>query len=129
MTVLPFGKSGKFLLYHVDHSVIERVVSKKMPEKWLNLKNTPLSNVDKKVIFETIRKKCSKFVPDLMSARYVGFLEGPRVVLSGHDCDDARPSVINQHEPGYISVFTGKIDHCIWVADEVGSLLKNIETS
>jgi glycine/D-amino acid oxidase-like deaminating enzyme len=128
MTVLPFGKSGKFLLYHVDYSVIERLVGKNMPEKWLNSKNTPLRSVDKKALFEIMRKKCSEFVPDLINARCVGFLEGPRAVLSKHDCDDARPSIISQHEPGYISVFTGKIDHCIWVADEVGKLLKKIET-
>ena len=52
-------------------------------------------------------------------ARSVGFLEGPRVVIANQDDTDARPSLVESPEPGCVSVFSGKIDHCVWVADEV----------
>ena len=36
---------------------------------------------------------------------------------------DARPSIINEVVPGFISVFTGKIDHCMWVADDITNMV------
>ena len=46
-------------------------------------------------------------------------MEGPIVVIAYQDDTDARPSLVESPEPGYVSVFSGKIDHCVWVADEV----------
>jgi glycine/D-amino acid oxidase-like deaminating enzyme len=123
MTVLPFGNTGKFLLYHVEHSVIARTVSEQMPTEWLNDATIPSANKDKYLVFERLKAACSVFVPALSTARLVGFLQGPRIVLANRDDTDARPSLINKHEDNYISVFTGKIDHCTWVADEVAGFL------
>jgi hypothetical protein len=46
-------------------------------------------------------------------------LQGPRMVLADREDTDARPSFVTLHEPGYMSVFSGKIDHCFWIAEEV----------
>jgi len=123
MTILPFGKTGKFLLYHVEHSVIDRINEVNLPGSWLNVDDSPASKINKYHLFRKIRKSCEYFVPSLSNAKYSGFLEGPRMVLARHDDDDARPSIVEQHETGYLTVFSGKIDHCIWVADEVVELL------
>jgi len=126
MTVLPFGKTGHFLLYHVAHTVVERVVSAQMPAEWLNPATLPSTHVDRTELFERMRGVCTRFIPALSEAKLVGYLEGPRVVLANRDSTDARPSIVQQHEPGYLSVFTGKIDHCVWVADDIAdSLLAN----
>ena len=123
MTVLPFGLTGNFLLYHVDHTVVERFIGNEMPKDWFDLTKTPSSRIDGQKLFERMRKACSSFVPALQSARLVGFLQGPRVVLANRDVTDARPSIIQKHDKNYLSVFTGKIDHCVWVADEIATLL------
>ncbi|HEY6643533.1 FAD-dependent oxidoreductase [Povalibacter sp.] len=123
MTVLPFGRTGRFLLYHVAHTVVERHVGDQMPETWLDPSNAPPTRVDAQALFERMRETCSTFVPELAQARLTGFLHGPRVVLANRDSTDARPSIIQRHEDRYISVFTGKIDHCMWVADDVSDLL------
>lgn len=123
MTVLPFGKTGKFLLYHVDHTVVETKVSSHLPLEWLDKKSSPSTLIDHDILFNNLKKSCLKFIPDLVNIKHLGFLEGPRMVLAKKDNTDARPSIINRHENGYFSVFTGKIDHCMWVADEIANAI------
>lgn len=123
MTVLPFGQTGRFLLYHVAHTVVERTVGPQMPSEWLDEATRPSTRVDKNELFERMRSACAKFIPALDQARLAGFLEGPRMVLAKSDATDARPSIVQQYETGYVSVFTGKIDHCMWIADEVADSL------
>lgn len=123
MTVLPFGRTGAYLLYHVAHSVIAEHVGPHMPPSWRNPADAPARGLDGVCKFEQIRAACMRFVPALASARLKGFLEGPRMVLANQHRTDTRPSIVRQHEPGYITAFTGKIDHCVWVADEVAAAL------
>lgn len=123
MTVLPFGQTGSYLLYHVAHSVVAEHVGPHMPEAWRTPALAPARLVDGREKFDQIRQACIRYVPALASARLKGFLEGPRMVLAHRHRTDSRPSIVRQHEPGYITAFTGKIDHCVWVADEVAAAL------
>lgn len=123
MTLLPFGKSGRYLLYHVDHAVIARENAPTMNHDWLTPESGPFAAIDKEAWFEAIRESCVGFVPELRNARHVDSLQGPRMVLANRDDTDERPSITIQVEPRYITVFAGKIDHCIWVADTVTGML------
>lgn len=123
MTLLPFGKTGRFLMYHVSHTVVDTQVTELMPAEWRNPATVPSTRIDHQALFERMRDACAQFVPSVREARLTGFLEGPRVVLANRDKTDARPSIIRLHEPRFISVFTGKIDHCVWVADDVTQAL------
>lgn len=120
MTVLPYGLSSKSLLYHVEHTVIKTEFSEKLNEDWLSPATSPASIIDKEKHFQKILDACLEFVPQLKNAELVGFLEGPRVVFAGKDSTDERPSIINKlDKDGFYSIFSGKIDHSIWVADHV----------
>ncbi|MGX1308041.1 glycine/D-amino acid oxidase-like deaminating enzyme [Amorphus suaedae] len=119
MTVLPFGKSGRYLLYHVRHTVLETAVGHQVPEAWLVPETSPFAQADQQALYERMRQDCLRFVPGLQSARLVGFLKGPRMVLAKRDDTDARPSIVNALASNYLTVFSGKIDHCMWVADDV----------
>lgn len=123
MTLLPFGKSGRFLMYHVSHTVVASEVTHLMPPHWRQATTRPSTKVDHQALFRQMQDACAEFVPSVREARLVGFLEGPRVVLAHRDKTDARPSILRQHEPRFLSVFTGKIDHCMWVADDVTTML------
>jgi glycine/D-amino acid oxidase-like deaminating enzyme len=125
MTVLPYGKSKNFLLYNVDQSVVASDVAKLLDPKWLSPETAPFSGVDKGAFFKEMLRLCSEFIPSLDRAEILGCLEGPRMVLAKKDASDARPSIMTNYNDGYFSVFSGKIDHCIWVADDLISLLKN----
>jgi glycine/D-amino acid oxidase-like deaminating enzyme len=123
MSLLPFGKAGQYLLYHVRHAVIARDEGPLVDAAWLDPDTSPFASLDKKEWFETQLESCCRFVPALREGRIKGFVQGPRMVLAHREDTDARLSVVTQHETGYISVFAGKVDHCTWVAEDVARRL------
>ena len=123
LTILPFGTTNKFLLYHVDLSVIDSEVSTKLNLEWLVKETSPLSKINKEEYFNMMIKQCKNFIPVLKNSKLIDFLEGPRMVLPRSDHSDARPSLITETN-NYIEVFSGKIDHSIWVAEEISKGLK-----
>jgi len=124
MTVMPFGFSNQSLLYHVNHSVVSRFIGNQIPTNWLDARTVPSVFLDKTQLFEKIKFDCSKFVPDIINAKLLGYLQGPRMVLANKEETDGRPSIINQHLPNYFSIFGGKVDHSVWIADSIVDILK-----
>lgn len=126
MTVLPYGKSDHFLLYNVEHTLIAKEVAPQMDPLWATPATGPFAAIDKEKYFRKMIALCKQFVPALERAEPAGFLEGPRMVLARREASDERPSFVTAHDDrsSYFTVFAGKIDHCIWVADEVGGHLK-----
>ena len=117
MTLFPYGKTGKFLLYHVDHSVIKTEIAKTLNRDWLDPHKSPLNSIDQHKHFDTMLNSCNKYVPALANAKLCGYLQSPRMVLAKHEQDDARPSFINNYGGGYFTVFSGKIDRSLSIAD------------
>ena len=117
MTLFPYGKTKNFLLYHVDYSVISTEITRTLNRDWLDPQKSPLSSLDQYKHFDTMLKSCSKFVPILASAKLCGYLQSPRMVLPKHEQDDARPSFVNDYGEGYLTVFSGKIDRSLSIAD------------
>jgi glycine/D-amino acid oxidase-like deaminating enzyme len=124
MTVLPFGAGPHHLLYHVEHTVVARAIGRHMDPAWLDPARSPFARLDAQALFRRMRDAAARFVPVLADARLAGFLHGPRMVLARRDDTDARPSIIEQPRPNYVSVFSGKIDHCLWVAEDVARRLR-----
>jgi glycine/D-amino acid oxidase-like deaminating enzyme len=124
MTVLPHGKSDNFLLYNVAQSVVASNVAKLLDPSWLSPETAPFAGVNKSDFFNKMVSLCSDYMPAIKNAELIGFLEGPRMVLAKKDASDARPSLLTNYEGGYFSVFSGKIDHSIWVAEDLMGLLK-----
>ena len=119
LTLFPFGKTKKFLLYHVDHSVIKTEITKTLNSEWLDPHKSPLASMDQTDHFNTMIEACRRYVPALVDAKLCGYLEAPRMVLPQHENDDARPSFINDFGEGYFTVFSGKIDRSLSMADSM----------
>ncbi len=123
-TVLPFGKTDNYLLYHVDHTVQETIVDSHYPTEWRNTKDY----VDEDVAiqaFNKMKRASSKWLPSILDAEYIDYLTTVRVVLADVESSDRRPSLIsraNLSSPFY-TLFSGKIDHSIWVAEEISNKL------
>lgn len=124
-TLLPFGRSGKFLLYHVEHSVLERVTAEVAPDRWREPDFCTLDRAGLEDRFDRVLEGATRFVPSLKTARLSDVLHGPRVVLARRDDTDARPSMVESPGPGYITVFSGKLDHSVWAGDEVVRLVRD----
>lgn len=118
-TLLPYGKSDKFLLYHVEHSVIKREIGEEIDPSWLDKLNSPLKAINIDEHFSNMLNDCAYFIPCLKKAKLVGYLSGPRMVKAKSDDTDERPSNVNIYDESYCTVYSGKIDHCVWVADKV----------
>jgi hypothetical protein len=102
--------------------VVETVVSQQLPEHWLDRSTAPSSSIDKEERYERIRTSASVFLPSIESAELIGFLEGPRMVLPNREHTDERLSVVSCVDgEGFFSVFSGKIDHSVWVAEDVAN--------
>jgi glycine/D-amino acid oxidase-like deaminating enzyme len=123
MTILPYGKSDNFLLYNVEYSLIAQNVATQIDPNWLMPDTAPFSGVDKQQFFEKMISLCREFVPALATAKIKGFLEGPRMVLAHRDHTDTRPSLVTGYDQSYYTVMAGKIDHCMWVAEELSQKL------
>lgn len=119
MTLLPYGKSDNFLLYNVEHSLIAKNIATQIDPNWLMPDTAPFYGVDKQQFFEKMIAHCSEFVPALATAKIKGFLEGPRMVLAHRDHTDTRPSMVTCYDQSYFTVMAGKIDHCMWIAEEL----------
>ena len=122
-SLLPFGSDGDHMINHVDCSVIAREDTPLLDPAWLDPATAPLAALDRQLVFETIRASCAAFMPSLERVRLKGFIEGPRMVLARVDDTDTRPSIVSRRAPGYVEVFSGKVDHCVWVGEEVAALL------
>ena len=123
MCLLPLGQRGRYLLYQVEHCVIDRDDSAILDESWFDPHTSPFALTSKERWFQRQLASCCEFLPALRTASLEGILQGPRVVLADHEDTDARPSFVTQHEPGYLSVFSGKVSHCVEIADEVAARL------
>ena len=126
VTLLPFGEEpGRFILYHVSHSVIEKVVSEYPPTNWTDSKNILSKSVNIQELFRNTINDSSFFIPILKKAKLVKILESPRVILANKEDTDARPSFIENPIFNYFTVFSGKIDHCFGVSRKISEHLSN----
>jgi hypothetical protein len=124
-TVLPFGKSGDYLLYHVDHTVYASVTGASYPSEWAYPKNVvDLSTA--KGVFEKMVTSSENWLPGIRSAEFIDYLSTVRVVFANSDDTDRRPSLIERMplKNPFFSIFSGKIDHSIWVSREVADALR-----
>ena len=95
-----------------------------MEENWAEPRTSPFASLDQKAWYENMVEDCCHFVPALRDARFARALCGPRVVHARSDETDRRPSQVRKWENGYITVFSGKVDHSLWVADEVAEMVR-----
>ncbi len=123
LSLLPFGERGRYLLYHVAHSVIAQSDAPLLDRACLDPHTSPFATVDRHKWFERHMEACCHFIPALRAAKLTGVVQGPRMVLANREDTDERPSMVTAHAPDYLTVFAGKIDHCTWVADEVATRL------
>jgi len=119
VSLLPLSRKGRYLLFHVDHSVIESRTEVFLDLSWRKPETSPSVAVDTGEWFGRHLESSSHFIPRLAAARLVGISQGSRMVLAHCDDTDARPTLVTKHDEGYVTVFSGKVDHCMWAADEV----------
>lgn len=109
-SLVPMGRErGRFLLYDVERSVLQRRVAPVAPE-WGHVTGFPE--------LEMI-ERCSAYFPVLRSMHVDRSLVTTRTVIPHRDHDDARPTLLEAVAPGIYSIFSGKLTTCVDLADEL----------
>lgn len=121
MCIDPLGMSGHHVMGNVVHAIHETNIGK-FPEVSFKMNQqiagTPvvhpeISNVDKFV------KSAQKFFNGIEDGHFIASMFTVRTVLPKHEYDDARPSIIKKYDNNIYTIFSGKIDTCIDIADEL----------
>jgi len=124
LTILPFGKTGKFLLYDVENSVIDSQNGYEYPFSRLEISDFKTSERllhARKSIFE----KLDNFLPALDVKDTGESLFGPRAVLAGVEATDKRVSMIDLNfDDTYFDVIAGKVDQSMLVSADIFDALK-----
>lgn len=115
--ILPFGKSGSYLLYDVEISVLERTFGH-TPSF-----NREVSYYDHEIIraerFRRYQQKAAQYIKEMADCLHLYSTYVPRVVLAHRDADDARPTEILKHADGVWSIFAGKISLALPTATQL----------
>ena len=115
--ILPFGKSGSYLLYDVEISVLERTFGH-TPSF-----NREVSYYDHEIIraerFRRYQQTASQYIKEMADCLHLYSTYVPRVVLAHRDADDARPTEILKHADGVWSIFAGKISLALPTATQL----------
>ena len=123
----PYLGTNYHLLSDVKHSKIE-VIKKKKPifksikKKYLNdklHKNLKISN------FKKFINHSSNYLPFLSEAKYIGSMFIVRALKLNVEKTDERTGEIQQVNNKFISVFSGKWNTCVYVANKLNKLLSN----
>ena len=85
-TVLPFGKSGRYLLYHVEHTVQDTYVGYEYPAHWQEPKS--IIGETLKNVFKNMITSSAYWCPEILEANYVDYLATVRVVLADVESTD-----------------------------------------
>ena len=121
----PYLGTNYHLLSDVKHSKIE-VIRKNKPtfksnkKKYLNdklHKNLKISN------FKKFIKHSSSYLPFLNKAKYIGSMFIVRALKLNVEKTDERTGEIQQVNKKFISVFSGKWNTCVYVANKLNKLL------
>jgi hypothetical protein len=119
--IVPFGFSGKYLLYDVELSVLERSIGI-LPV--FEHDSTYYDNHNRrKERFKQYVRKSRMYIQEMEHCEFIRSVYITRIVLSNHDHDDARPSEIIDHGGGFLSVFSGKVSLALPLSKQIADRL------
>ena len=123
---LPKGKNNSHLLYHVKHSILKQKNDFKFNNSWLEyVKLKTKLKINQKKMFEDLKN----YLPDLNFTIKKENYISPRVLFANVEKTDKRTSEIFEIKKNYFKIFSGKVDHCVYIAEKILNLLnKKINT-
>ena len=118
LTVLPKAEETSHLLYAPGPSVIDRYVGKEYPHSW----DQPAPDLISENEANLLRRYKEWFTTDdqiIIKERLLTV----RAIDSDVKETDKRISQINMRAERFIDINSGKIDHCVGIAEEVTSII------
>ncbi|HEX7414974.1 MAG TPA: FAD-dependent oxidoreductase [Bacteroidia bacterium] len=116
-SLMPKGfEKGRFILYHVVHSVIQQHVGKK------SIAWAPINGMVEMEIME----KARHYYPIIEHMKLVDTWITTRIVLPEQEIDDARPTLLMNNGNNLYSIFSGKLTTCVEAAKQITDLVSGL---
>jgi hypothetical protein len=114
ITLLPSGKSTKSLLYSPTGSVRDKHIGTEYPVSWDLTKSKQFDLSSEKIL-----EKFSVWLPQLSISPKVERLITVRSIEPNVQKTDRRTSSVTRISQNIIDIWSGKIDHCVDIANQV----------
>ena len=114
ITVLPKANEYRHLIYAPGPSVLARIKGKELPVTWNNFNLEQMNKAEDSLI-----KRYESWFPTSSSIKVHERLITTRAIETGVKETDRRVSLVEQVSENFFEVCSGKIDHCIEIAQEV----------
>lgn len=121
LTVLPAAFENSLLIYGPSPSVIGKWGGGSMPQRQANQNIEEINRAEKKV-----KERYLEWFPDNGEFEIQGRLLATRTIESGVELTDRRLSGFKLSAPSFIDVLSGKIDHCVDLAEEISREIQSI---
>lgn len=123
MCIDPYGDTGYFVMGNVEHAVHVRTSGKspEIPVDYKPLLNRGVINDPPEHLtnIKQFMEAAEQFFPGIKDAEYIGSMYTIRTVPPYRDHDDARPTIVEQVNDKFVTIFSGKIGTCVDVADQI----------
>ncbi len=114
ITLLPSGKSRKSLLYSPTGSVRDSHIGSEYPAHWDLIKSEEFDKSTGKIL-----EKFSDWLPKLSISQEIERLITVRSIEPNVQDTDRRTSSVTHISKNIIDIWSGKIDHCVDIANQV----------
>ena len=120
LTLLPHGFTSNFLIYGPSLSTLSKHVGSTPPSKWVvgDTSKGTIARARKQLINRT-----QQYFPELIEIEVLEELCAIRSIDPTVKSTDRRISRVSETESGFFEVWSGKIDHCIDVSEEISDLV------
>ena len=117
ITLLPKGFSGNQLLYAPSISTRKRFTGDRFPSEWNVEENIDMAQ-------SSLLDRLNSWFTGYENIQVVSKMQAIRAIQPNMEKTDRRTSSIRKLGENYYEIWSGKIDHCIDIADELLNLAK-----
>lgn len=117
LTVLPYGRTGKFLAYGPSISTLNKVISSGLPQS----EDFQLDTSKYEEANKLIASRTRDYLPEWNFQETGQYLKAIRTIRLETKKTDRRTSHIKQSAQNFFDIWSGKIDHCVEIANLITS--------
>ena len=118
ITVLPKGFGDSLLIYGPNPSVLEKSIGSQFPRSW-----EKIDTFDFNRAAENIVGRFREWFPQIQEVEVVNLLTTVRSIQPNMQATDKRTSSVQEPAENFFTVWSGKIDHCIEIAEKINTAI------
>ena len=114
ITVLPKGFGDTLLIYGPNPSVLEKSIASEFPSAWEDKTSFNFNHAADKLVI-----RFREWFPYIAEIEVVNLLTTVRSIQPNMQATDKRTSTVQEPVENFFTVWSGKIDHCVEIAETI----------